>query len=278
MRCALDLDAYFARIRYTPSVATDLATARALTMAHTAAIAFENIDALMGLPVDLELAAIEDKLVHGGRGGDGFERTILLAAALRALGFTVDLLLARLQWGLPIDALAARAHPLLRLHLHDESWLIDVGSGDLTPVGLLALRLQLEQINRFDAYRVLHQGGAWQLQIKRDTQWRTLYHFSLESCAAIDYNVANYYASTAPGSPLTRELWATGVAAEHRMLLHNRQLTVRWRDGTCDQRLLPHASHITQLLRDEFGIRLPRSQRLDTRLNQLPRAMLRAVQ
>jgi N-hydroxyarylamine O-acetyltransferase len=37
------------------------------------AIPFENLDVLLGLPIDLAPAALEQKLIHGRRGGYCFE-------------------------------------------------------------------------------------------------------------------------------------------------------------------------------------------------------------
>lgn len=66
----------------------------AVQHAHAVAIPFENLDPQRGVPVSLDLDALQAKLVTGRRGGYCFEHNLLLAAALRERGHDVDLLLA----------------------------------------------------------------------------------------------------------------------------------------------------------------------------------------
>ena len=70
-------------------------TLRALHALHPAAIPFENFDPLLGRPVLLDLAALQDKLVRRKRGGYCFEHNTLFRAALEGLGFTVTSLASR---------------------------------------------------------------------------------------------------------------------------------------------------------------------------------------
>ena len=74
MSDSLDLDAYLQRIGLQVDVAPDLATLRAITAAHAAAIPFENLNPLLGLPMDLALPTLEQKLVRDGRGGYCLDR------------------------------------------------------------------------------------------------------------------------------------------------------------------------------------------------------------
>ena len=95
---SIDLDAYLARIGYDGLRTATLETLTALHALHPSAIPFENLDVLLGRPINLDLPALEAKLVHGGRGGYCFEHNTLMAAALQALGFKVTGLAARVQW------------------------------------------------------------------------------------------------------------------------------------------------------------------------------------
>ena len=67
-------------------------------------------------------------MVTRQRGGFCYELNLLLAAALRALGFEVDLLEGQMRrreggFGPPYD------HMTLRIALEDRDWLADVGNG-----------------------------------------------------------------------------------------------------------------------------------------------------
>ena len=66
-----DLAGYLARVGLEPpTVAQPTAeTLAALMLAQSRAIAFENVDVVLGKPISIEPADIEQQLVHSGRGG-----------------------------------------------------------------------------------------------------------------------------------------------------------------------------------------------------------------
>ncbi len=82
----VDLDAYCQRVGYTGERTPTLATLRALQQCHLLHITFENLNPLLGKPVPLDLASLEHKLIHQGRGGYCFENNLLFMAVLTALG------------------------------------------------------------------------------------------------------------------------------------------------------------------------------------------------
>jgi arylamine N-acetyltransferase len=94
----IDLDGYFARIGYRGSRAPELATLNAIVRAHVQSIPFENVDVLLGKPIELAPEAIVAKLVASRRGGYCFEHNTLLLHVLLALGFDARPLSARVRW------------------------------------------------------------------------------------------------------------------------------------------------------------------------------------
>jgi N-hydroxyarylamine O-acetyltransferase len=149
-----DLDAYCQRIGYAGPREPSLPVLRAVVADHAAALAFENIDVLLGRGVRIDIASVQDKLVHRKRGGYCFEQNGLLEAALGAIGFALQPLAARVVRGRPATAPgSARAHKVLRVDLADGSYIADVGFGNLTPTAPLALRLQEEQTTQHEPFR-----------------------------------------------------------------------------------------------------------------------------
>jgi len=59
----MKLDAYLQLIGFTEKLACDLPKLRAVVFAHATSIPFECLDPLSGIPVSLDITAIEDKLV-----------------------------------------------------------------------------------------------------------------------------------------------------------------------------------------------------------------------
>lgn len=270
MPSSIDLDAYLRRIDYRAAVTPDLPTLRALAIAHVAAIPFENLNPLLGLPVDLALAALERKLVHDGRGGYCFEQNLLFEAVLRAIGFQVSGLIARVLWTRPEDAVTPQTHMLLRVELDGASWLADVGFGAQVLAGALRLQAGVEQPTSLEPYRLGQVDGDWRLQALVRGQWLTLYHFDLHPVPLVDYVVANHYVSTHPSSNFVNHLMVARTAADRRLGLHDREFTVRRLGREPERQHLRDTAEIRQVLEREFRLCLPDNAALDRRLDGLP--------
>ena len=95
-----DLDAYLRRVGLASAPSPpDLAALTAVMAAQSRAIAFENLDVVLGrVPVDIAPAAVAAKLVAGGRGGYCFEQNTLHKLGLGAVGFAgVRVMLGRVR-------------------------------------------------------------------------------------------------------------------------------------------------------------------------------------
>lgn len=114
-----DLEAYFSRIAYVVTREPSLATLAAIHRHHVRAIPFENLDVLLGRGIRIDLVSIAQKLIQGSRGGYCFEQNGLLRAALTALGFAVNPLIARVRWQVPLETETAFTHMLLRVETED---------------------------------------------------------------------------------------------------------------------------------------------------------------
>ena len=64
----MDLDRYCSRIGYAGPREASLEVLRALHARHAEAIAFENLNPLLGLPVPLDPESLARKMVEGRRG------------------------------------------------------------------------------------------------------------------------------------------------------------------------------------------------------------------
>jgi N-hydroxyarylamine O-acetyltransferase len=266
----LDLDAYLQRIGFTGELRADVATLRALTTAHVAAIPFENLDPLLGTPVSLDLAAIEDKLVKNQRGGYCFEQNGLLLAVLRAVGFDVTGMIARVLWNKPEDAEVAQTHMLLRVEVEGESWLADVGFGSMALGGALRLVVDEAQPTSLEPFRLITDGTHWRTQALVHDELRTLYRFRLQPSEPIDYVLANHFTSTYPESVFLHTLIVARTLADRRLGLRNREFVVHTLGQESVRRTLQSTDEIKRVLEEQFGIRLPASPLLNAKLGALP--------
>ena len=268
---SIDLHTYLERIGLRQPVAANLQTLRAIITAHVAAIPFENLDPFLGISPALDIASVQCKLVHDGRGGYCFEQNRLLSDALRAIGFQVTDLAARVLWGQPEDAITARTHMLLRVEVEGKSWLADVGFGGNTPTGPLQLVPDIEQTTPHEPFRLIrHDDSDWRLQLFAADAWQTLYRFDLQPQFPADYRVSNYWTSTNPSSHFVTGISAARAPAGRRLTLRNRQFAEHPADGATTKRTLRTAAEIRAVLQDEFLIRLSDDPKFDELLVRLP--------
>lgn len=75
-----DLDAYFSRIGFAGATAPTLDLLRRLQLLHTATFPFENLEAVLGRPVPLDIPSLIAKLIGNRRGGYCSSRTDCLPA------------------------------------------------------------------------------------------------------------------------------------------------------------------------------------------------------
>ncbi|MBC6461071.1 arylamine N-acetyltransferase family protein [Actinomadura sp. HBU206391] len=257
----LDLTAYLARVGYDGDRAPTARTLRDLHLAHTAAIPFENLDIPLGHGIRLDLAGLQDKLVHRSRGGYCYEQNLLFAAVLERLGFGVTRLLARIRNG--SDKIRPRSHATLRVEAEAEDgagegsvWLADVGFGGeglLEPIPLTAGTPARQGGWSFRLDR--EDGGVWVLRSLHSGGWFDLYAFTLEAQPYADFVVSNYFTSTNPSSPFVGQAVVQRTSADARHSLRGRDLTVTRPDGSADHRTLTD-EEFAGLLVTTFGIAL----------------------
>jgi N-hydroxyarylamine O-acetyltransferase len=141
----IDLEAYFRRIGYTGPRTATLDTLRAIQFRHCASIPYENLNPLLKWPVRLDLASLQQKLIHGGRGGYCFEQNLLFRQVLITLGFSVSGLAARVLWEGPEDEIRSRGHMVIRTEIDGDIYFVDAGFGGATPTVPIRFEPGLEQ-------------------------------------------------------------------------------------------------------------------------------------
>lgn len=272
-----DIDAYCRRIGYDGSRDASAETLRRLHEMHPASIPFENIDVLLKRGVRIDLPSIEQKLVRGSRGGYCYEHNLLFMAVLRAFGFAVRGLAAKVTWMQPPDTMRPRTHMLLEVEIGGETWIADVGFGGLTMSAPLRLVPDVEQATPHEAFRIVARGVEFFVEARIVGEWRALYRFDRTEQFQPDYEVSNWYVSTSPASHFTTELMAARVLPGRRLALANRQFTEHRLDGHGERRVLNADGELLAVLNEEFGIQLPEGDGTATMLAAVKRPPLAAA-
>jgi arylamine N-acetyltransferase len=253
----MDLTGYFERIGYSGDANPTLEVLQDLVTAHTKALPFENLDPLLGVPIDdLSPEALSDKLVRRRRGGYCYEHNGLMGEVLAEIGFEVRRFGARVVWTLAPDApVPSQTHTLLAVTLpgRHRPYLVDVGFGGQTPTSPLRLETDSVQQTTLEPYRLQDRGDGLVLQAQIRGEWQSLYEFAARTAPPIDLKVGSWYASTHPSSHFVTGLVASLVTAGGRCNLSGRNLAIH-RGGATEKVHFENASTVVDALIDRFGI------------------------
>ena len=253
----LDLNGYFDRINFRGSAEPNLDVLRDLVTAHTQAIPFENLDPVMGVPVDnLSPGALTDTLVHRRRGGYCYEQNGLMGYVLSEVGFRVRRLAGRVVWMLPPGApFPAPTHTVLAVTFPGSRgpYLVDVGFGGQTPTSPLRIETGSVQPTSHEPYRLEDRRDGLVLQAQIRGEWVPLYEFTTRTRPEIDLKVGSWFVSTHPSSHLVTGLMAALVTDDARLNLAGRNLSVHSADGS-EKIRLDDAAAVVDTLTDRFGI------------------------
>lgn len=251
----MDLDAYLTRLGYPGSREPTLAVLRALQARHVQTVPFENLDIHLGRRIVLDETRLFDKIVNRRRGGYCYELNGLFAAALRQMGFDVNLVSAGVwdsdegQFGPECD------HLCLHVRL-DGDWLADVGFGDWArePLDLAVRGPQAPGPGRL--YQVLADGDGYIAREQADGgEWRNAYRFTLQPLRLYDFTYGNHYMQTSPDTHFTQKRVCTLATPGGRLTLSDYRL-IETEDGRRAERTLSGEDEWRSVLADRFGIRL----------------------
>jgi N-hydroxyarylamine O-acetyltransferase len=260
----MDVQAYLQRIHYqgslTPSAdlpgidypGIDLL--RSIHRAHLFTVPFENLDIHRGRQIVCDEDRMLRKIVNEHRGGFCYELNGAFAALLRALGFRVTLLSARVAredgtYGPEFD------HLTLLVNL-EELWLADVGFGEgfLEPLRLES-RTEQEQSGR--VYRLTSSptptGSGFGLEVMAEGRWKEEYAFTLRPRELQEFAGMCHYHQTSPESHFTRHRICSLATPEGRVTLSDGKL-IETRGSSRQERLLSGDQEWRAKLRDLFGV------------------------
>ncbi len=247
------IEAYLQRIKYVGEIRPTETTLRALHRAHLFTVPFENLDISLGREIVCDNDSILHKIVNEYRGGFCYELNGAFAALLRALGFRVTLLSARVaredgSYGPEFD------HLTLRVDL-EEPWLADVGFGDcfLEP---LRLEPSIQQPQSGRIYRLTSIDSGFGLEVMADGNWKKEYAFSLQPRELPEFAGMCRYHQTSPESHFTRQRICSLATPQGRVTLSDEKL-IEARGNSRQERLLSGEQEWRAKLRELFGVTLP---------------------
>ncbi|WP_158859312.1 arylamine N-acetyltransferase family protein [Lunatibacter salilacus] len=264
-----EVKTYLNRLGILSSPMPTLATLQQLHYLHPQVFTFESLNPLLGIDVDLDTAAIFQKMVVDGRGGYCFEQNLLFGALLHSLGFEVKSLAGRVLWNVPENKILPRDHMALMVRLEGQRFLVDVGFGGNTMTAPMLMDSDEPQPTSHEWFRVSRLDDQFMLSIQINGEWQEMYQFGLEEYLLPDYQVISWYLGNHPDSIFTKDLMAARTLHEGRYTLKNNLFSKHQKDGTTVKRILQTPKELLSLLENEFKININSLNDLTERLKSI---------
>lgn len=244
-----DLD----RINYHSSTAPTIDPLRGLHRAHLLTVPFKNLEIRHGRQIFLDEATLFKKMVVNRRGGFCYELINLFASLLCQLGFGISIFLANvLRGGIPTEI-----DHLTILIQFDEHWIVDIGFGDLSRLPLWLLEEET-QSGVDSSYRFVRLDNRWLLQrLLEANEWHDEHSFdaAMTPLRLSDFEHANYYYQTAPGSYFRQGRICSRATDDGRISLTGDTLIVT-PDGQREETPIDGEQTFVRSLNNYFGTRV----------------------
>ena len=248
---AFNKAAYLERLGLDEAISVDVAGLVTLHMAQAYSIPFENLDILLGRGIDLSQEAVFTKLVDRKRGGYCFELNGIFIEALKAFGFDVRPLLARVHIN---GETTGRTHKVCLVSFGEQKWLADVGFGANGLRAPIPLSSGFKSEQDGQIFRLVDDGASgMMMQCRSPKGWLDLYSFDLEHVSTTDIEMGNHYTSTHKNSIFTVMPIVTMPTADGRVTLRQDNLRVEGGKTVVDT-TLARARDYHAALANNFGL------------------------
>jgi N-hydroxyarylamine O-acetyltransferase len=216
--------------------------------AHAYSVPFENFDISRGVRIEVDEAVNFEKIVTRRRGGFCLELTGTLAIALRQIGFSVDVIGAR------VLAEGRLSHPMshmvLIVHL-DEPWIADVGFGGRV-IEPLRLGERGEQVVGIRKYVVENDGDHWFVTCMEAGYDTLTYTFTMQPREFEEFRPVCDWLQTSPDSRFTTgDVISLPTPTGRTTLAGGRLISF---DGVTREEREVTPAEAARIARDHFGI------------------------
>lgn len=252
------LQNYLSRIGLDQAPRASLDGLHLLEDSHMRHVPFENLDVLIGRPLDLSPDALFEKIVSRGRGGYCFELNTLYGALLSEVGFDPVPMLARVWLRDPVET-PPRTHLVNRVSIDGQDWISDVGFGG---------RAARCPIKIEDGYEV--DDGDGRIRITKDTEfgyrisrfqdgaWSDQYTVETEAAHMADILSGNHWTESHPESHFRHGIGVGLFTVEGRTSFYGGVLTHRGEETMTSP--VSGLVDTLEILKAEFGIAINMTQ------------------
>jgi N-hydroxyarylamine O-acetyltransferase len=223
-----------------------------LQLQHLLTVPFENLDIHEGNQIVLDESLLYEKIVSRGRGGFCYELNGLFCRLLRTVGFTAQIVSARVY--MPVRNLFSPEfdHMAILVDLGD-SYLVDVGFGDTFRKPIAMPDGELEDLS--GRYQIRTDKDQYVLLKHKSDDWQPVYSFTTQPRVISDFEEMSSYNQTSPESHFTQQIICTIPTETGRISLSDDYLTIT--KGSTKRKIkIISSEHFRLKLQHYFGIQL----------------------
>ncbi len=250
----MNIKQYLHRIEYYDEPIINQQTLAQLHEHHILHVPFEDLNIHYGIPIELEIAKLFDKIVLRRRGGFCYELNYLFNTLLQQLGFQSIIISAKTfdsegQLGPSFD------HMCIVVALENQLWLADVGFGDLflQPIVIQSDSIQSDSRNYF---KIIPAEEEWLLLMSIDNiHFKKKYIFNLKEQSPENFKLACYDKQHQPDSHFVKNKICTKATPEGRITIFNDKLIIT-KNGKKSELFISDEKHLLKIIKEEFGIQM----------------------
>lgn len=216
---------YLQRIGYTGKMELRVETINQLIRLHLQTVPFENLDVYEeGKVPSLQLDDLYKKIVLRRRGGYCFELNRLFYELLRALGFCVYPVAARVVW--QKSFVPPLTHRGTIVTFGEKQYYCDVGYGGPGPCGLLALTEGIQEISGECFFVRMLDYSYWVISRYYKNQYHPMLGVETRRVQEIDFEVMNFYSARSENSGFTKSRVVSQRTENGQLSLNDLQMTI----------------------------------------------------
>ncbi|MCR5845648.1 MAG: arylamine N-acetyltransferase [bacterium] len=250
-----DLDAYLERIGYTGPVEPTVEVLDALLMAQLLNVPFDDLDVSdFGLIPSLGIADLFDKIVTRRRGGYCFELNGLFAAMLRAIGFEVTPITARITTWVPMPCATTHRGSIVTID-GVRRW-CDVGFGGPAPASSVKIDTDEMQHTPTGDFKFRFDGRWHVLDAYTSSGITPTICFDDHEALEVDFLMPNFWCSSHPDSMFRKMRIVNLLTADGNKSINGDVFKIR-SDGEVQERKIEGEDDFRAILKEHFGIVYP---------------------
>lgn len=232
------VDPYLKRLGLRKRPKPNLRNLRRLQKTHLLQIPFENLDIHAGIPIELDIQRIYHKIILDKRGGFCYELNGLFYELLRALGYEVKRISARV-YSLEKGFSPEFDHMALLVSLEEQLYLCDVGFGEFS-FAPIALHWPAEQEDVRGIFHVDEYPEDYICVGKSDElgHKRPEYKFKLVSRQLSDFEEMCRFQQHDPNSHFQKQPLISLATSRGRITLSGQELKIKKGKKTLTRKLI----------------------------------------